>query len=46
VFRRYAQDGESIGRIARWLGEQGVPPRTGKSGWNNATIWGMLRNPA
>jgi site-specific DNA recombinase len=47
VFRRYAQDGESIGRIARWLGEQGVLTRTGKTGWNNATIWGgMLRNPA
>jgi site-specific DNA recombinase len=46
VFRRYAQDGESIGRIARWLGEQGVPTRTGKTSWNPATIWGMLRNPA
>jgi site-specific DNA recombinase len=46
VFRRYADDGESIGRIARWLGEQGVPTRTGKTGWNPATIWGMLRNPA
>jgi len=23
-----------------------VPTRTGKAGWNNATIWGMLRNPA
>jgi len=46
VFRRYAQDGESIGRIARSLGEQGVPTRTGRQGWNPATIWGMLRNPA
>jgi site-specific DNA recombinase len=46
VFRRYADDGESIGRIARRLGEQGVPTRTGKTGWNPATIWGMLRNPA
>lgn len=46
VFRRYAQDGESIGRIARRLGEQGVLTRTGKTGWNPATIWGMLRNPA
>jgi hypothetical protein len=23
-----------------------VPTRTGKTGWNPATIWGMLRNPA
>ena len=46
VFRRYTEDGESIGRIARWLSAQGVPTRTGKTGWNNATIWGMLRNPA
>jgi site-specific DNA recombinase len=34
VFRRYAEDGESIGRIARSLGEQGVPTRTGKAVWN------------
>jgi site-specific DNA recombinase len=46
IFRRYAEDGESIGRITRWLSEQGIPTRTGKTGWNTATIWGMLRNPA
>jgi site-specific DNA recombinase len=46
VFRRYVEDGESIGRIACWLSAQAVPTRTGKTGWNNATIWGMLRNPA
>ena len=46
MFRRYAEDGESIGRIARWLAEQGMPTRTGKTGWNTATIWGILRNPA
>src|SRR4051812_17263549 len=46
IFRRYLQDGESIGRIGRWLTEQGVQTRTGNTGWNNATIWGMLRNPA
>ena len=40
------EEGESIGRIARWLTEQGVATRTGKTGWNTATIWGMLRNPA
>ncbi len=46
IFRRYLEDGESIAKIARWLSAQGVPTRTGKTGWNNATIWGMLRNPA
>ena len=46
IFRRYIEDDLSVGRIARWLSEQGVPTRTGKTGWNNATIWGMLRNPA
>lgn len=46
IFRRYLQESESIAKIARWLTAQGVPTRTGKTGWNNATIWGMLRNPA
>ncbi len=46
IFRRYLEDGESIAKIARWLSEQGVSTRTGRTGWNNATIWGMLRNPA
>ena len=46
IFRRYLDDGESIGRVTRWLSEQAVPTRTGAAGWNQATIWGMLRNPA
>ena len=46
IFRRYIEDGQSIAQVARWLSEQEVPTRTGKTGWNNATIWGMLRNPA
>ncbi len=46
IFRRYLEEDESIAMIARWLTGQGVPTRTGKTGWNNATIWGMLRNPA
>jgi site-specific DNA recombinase len=46
IFRRYAEEGESIGKIVRWLGAQGVPTRTGKTAWNPATVWGMLRNPA
>ena len=46
IFRRYLEEGESIATIARWLTAQGVPTRTGKSGWNIGTIWGMLHNPA
>jgi site-specific DNA recombinase len=46
IFRRYVDEGESIGRVTRWLSEQSVPTRTGAAGWNKATIWGMLRNPA
>jgi site-specific DNA recombinase len=46
IFRRYIEEGESIAKITRWLSVQGVPTRTGKMGWNNGTLWGMLRNPA
>jgi site-specific DNA recombinase len=46
IFRRYVEDGRSIAQVARWLSEQEAPTRTGKTGPNNATIWGMLRNPA
>lgn len=46
IFDRYAREGESVGAIARWLGERGVLTRTGASGWSQSTIWTMLRNPA
>jgi site-specific DNA recombinase len=46
IFARYAQDGESVGQIARALSERAVPTRTGAVGWSQSTIWGMLRNPA
>jgi site-specific DNA recombinase len=46
VFDRYVEDGASIGEIARWLTERGVPTRTGKAVWDRSTIWAMLRNPA
>jgi len=45
IFRRYAEDGCSIGELARWLTEQGIPTRTGKAVWDRSTVWGMLRNP-
>ena len=46
LFRRYADDGATIADLARWLGSQGVPTRTGKHRWDRSVIWGMLRNPA
>jgi site-specific DNA recombinase len=46
LFRRYLDEDESIAKIGRWLTAQGVPTRTRATGWNNATIRGMLRNPA
>src|SRR6266516_6510598 len=44
LFRRYADDGVSIEELARWLSDQGVSTRTGKSRWDRSVIWGMLRN--
>ena len=46
VFERYINDGISIGEIARWLTERGVPTRTGKAVWDRSSVWGMLRNTA
>ena len=43
---RYINDGVSIGEIARWLTERGVPTRTGKAVWDRSSVWGMLRNTA
>ena len=46
MFRRYADDGATIADLARWMGSEGVPTRTGKHRWDRSVIWGMLRNPA
>lgn len=46
LFRRYTDDGASIADLTRWLSEQGVLTRTGKTRWDRSVVWGMLRNPA
>src|SRR5512133_847039 len=46
VFARYINDGVSIGELARWLSDRGVPTRTGKAVWDRSSVWGMLRNTA
>ena len=46
VFARYVNDGISIGELARWLTERGIPTRTGKAVWDRSSVWAMLRNTA
>jgi site-specific DNA recombinase len=46
LFRRYADGAATIAELTRWLTDQGVTTRTGKSRWDRSVIWGMLRNPA
>jgi len=46
LFRRYNDNQASIGELARWLTDEQIPTRTGKTRWDRSTIWGMLRNPA
>jgi site-specific DNA recombinase len=46
VFDRYVNDGVSIGELARWLTDRGIPTRTGKTRWDRSSVWAMLRNPA
>jgi len=46
VFRLYTERGLSINAIARWLNEQQIATRTGRSQWCRSTVWAMLRNPA
>ena len=46
VFERYVTGGVSIGELARWLTERGIPTATGKTRWDRSSVWAMLRNPA
>jgi len=46
IFELYTETGLSIGAIARWLNDHGIPTRKRKSGWERSTVWAMLRNPA
>jgi site-specific DNA recombinase len=46
MFRRYADDSATIADLTRWLTDQGIPTRTGKTRWDRSVVWGMLRNPA
>jgi len=46
IFEWYAQEGLSVGMIARRLTEQGVATRKKKRRWERSVVWAMLRNPA
>src|SRR3990170_5341147 len=44
VFEWVGRDRISIGEVSRRLKAKAIP--TGKSSWDRASIWGMLKNPA
>jgi site-specific DNA recombinase len=46
IFRWIGEDRLSIGEVCRRLNRQEISTRTGKSWWDRATVWGMLKNPA
>jgi len=46
MFRRYTEDWESLGALARWLTTAGIGTRTGRPRLNKSSFSGMLRNPA
>jgi site-specific DNA recombinase len=46
VFKRYVDEGLSIGAIARELTADHIPTRRGAPQWERSVVWGMLRNPA
>ena len=46
IFELYTREGWSSGAIGRYLEQQHVASRSGKSCWRDTTLLGMLRNPA
>jgi len=46
IFEWVGVERVSIQEVCRRLYREGIPTRTGKSGWDRTTIWHMLKNPA
>jgi len=46
VFEWVGRDRISIGEVSRRLKAKAIPTATGKSSWDRASLWGMLKNPA
>jgi site-specific DNA recombinase len=46
IYRRYIEENISMGALARWLTERGVPTSKHKTVWDRSSLWAILRNPA
>jgi DNA invertase Pin-like site-specific DNA recombinase len=46
IFAWVGRDRCTIGEVQRRLNQAKEPTRTGKTVWDRATIWGILKNPA
>src|SRR5215470_15875232 len=46
IFTWVGRDRCSLGEVQRRLQAAGERTRTGKTTWDRATIWGILKNPA
>ncbi len=46
IFEWVGQQRCSIGEVCRRLRRDSIPTRTGKSAWDRATVWLILKNPA
>jgi site-specific DNA recombinase len=44
MFEAYTREGLSINAIARRLNERPTPTRTGRTRWEQSTVWGILQN--
>jgi site-specific DNA recombinase len=46
IFDWIGRERLSIGEVRRKLGQRGEKTRSGKTWWDRASIWGILKNPA
>lgn len=46
IYRLFTEECWAIGKIGRWLEEQQILTRTGRTKWDRSVIWAILRNPA
>ncbi len=46
IFDWVGKERATIGEVCRRLNEAGFLTQTGKTVWDRATVWGMLKNPA
>lgn len=46
IFAWVGRDRLSLGEVSRRLKQRGIPSATGKSWWDRASVWGMLKKTA